>query len=582
MLYSIKIFLQLSIVFLFVSSLAPMYAQDHNSSDIVPVSIATNCSSTPNEGVTSRTSLPILQNERNRPSEYLCAITLDVMTDPVVIEDGYTYERSAIQFHFSQCKANGAPLTSPVTNAILTTDTLYPNHTLRKLINDWRRRPSISENLSATVQLQNENHIIQALLARLAIAEGRAVDVALSPPGSAAALPIVEQLTQVGFGINEETMYRTYSETFATFSKPFSSTKIIESKEKIGRELFLSAMDLSDNSKRARLIESSANLGISAACLYHYNGAKFGRYGFSTDVAKVLLLQEKYSSVQSKTLQKAIHEDILKALKDKPDDYLTKMLEMAENRSEVAVITYLEVMRDHKMHSKRHSKVRCTSKNCPFAKAKTHPPHANLVDAVKYYISRGSEIAIGFYYSANLWCPEFTIMYRNMYPPRRFLDINRLTDFYYQLNPASLGTESYRGIVLDTLQQESTDRDREIAIYGKPADYGEPSILPQKINEKLGEYAQLGSEIAIIHQFERLRTVSTSSYCPRDILMAWVAEGSRVGQLAHIDAVASGKYGFEKDSKLARQLRVEYGILQDSYVGNLPYFHADFSFWEIL
>ena len=62
------------------------------------------------------------------PVEFLCPITQDIMTDPVVTTDGHTYERAAIQNWFKRKN------TSPVTNERLSSKTLTPNITLRKLI----------------------------------------------------------------------------------------------------------------------------------------------------------------------------------------------------------------------------------------------------------------------------------------------------------------------------------------------------------------------------------------------------------------------------------------------------------------
>ena len=53
------------------------------------------------------------------PHEFLCPITLDIMTDPVVTADGHTYERSVIEEHLR--KSNISPKTNkPLENKILT------------------------------------------------------------------------------------------------------------------------------------------------------------------------------------------------------------------------------------------------------------------------------------------------------------------------------------------------------------------------------------------------------------------------------------------------------------------------------
>ena len=62
------------------------------------------------------------------PPDYLCPITYQLMTDPVIALDGHSYEREAIRQWFAQ----GEVITSPLTNERLESDALTPNHTLRK------------------------------------------------------------------------------------------------------------------------------------------------------------------------------------------------------------------------------------------------------------------------------------------------------------------------------------------------------------------------------------------------------------------------------------------------------------------
>eukprot|EP00928_Gymnodinium_smaydae_P030187 TRINITY_DN22506_c0_g1_i1.p2 TRINITY_DN22506_c0_g1~~TRINITY_DN22506_c0_g1_i1.p2 ORF type:complete len:204 (-),score=36.74 TRINITY_DN22506_c0_g1_i1:186-797(-) len=64
------------------------------------------------------------------PSEFRCPITLRVMRDPVVAEDGHTYERSAIQEHLSR----GPHAVSPISRAPLASRILIPNIALRAQI----------------------------------------------------------------------------------------------------------------------------------------------------------------------------------------------------------------------------------------------------------------------------------------------------------------------------------------------------------------------------------------------------------------------------------------------------------------
>ncbi|KAG6652457.1 hypothetical protein I3843_05G007500 [Carya illinoinensis] len=66
------------------------------------------------------------------PYHFRCPISLELMRDPVTVRTGQTYDRSSIE----SWVATGNT-TCPVTRAPLTDFTLIPNHTLRRLIQDW-------------------------------------------------------------------------------------------------------------------------------------------------------------------------------------------------------------------------------------------------------------------------------------------------------------------------------------------------------------------------------------------------------------------------------------------------------------
>ncbi|XP_047324328.1 U-box domain-containing protein 15-like [Impatiens glandulifera] len=72
------------------------------------------------------------------PNEFLCPITLDLMTDPVIIATGQTYERESIERWLSSDQR-----TCPKTGQKLTHLTLVPNFALRNLILQWCETNSI-------------------------------------------------------------------------------------------------------------------------------------------------------------------------------------------------------------------------------------------------------------------------------------------------------------------------------------------------------------------------------------------------------------------------------------------------------
>ncbi|KAE8686464.1 U-box domain-containing protein 25 [Hibiscus syriacus] len=66
------------------------------------------------------------------PYYFRCPISLELMRDPVTVSTGQTYDRTSIE----SWAATGNT-TCPVTRAPLSDFTLIPNHTLRRLIQDW-------------------------------------------------------------------------------------------------------------------------------------------------------------------------------------------------------------------------------------------------------------------------------------------------------------------------------------------------------------------------------------------------------------------------------------------------------------
>ncbi|NXS37153.1 WSDU1 protein, partial [Pomatostomus ruficeps] len=65
------------------------------------------------------------------PDEFLCPITRELMKDPVIATDGYSYEREAMENWISKRRS------SPMTNLPLHSLMLTPNRTLKMAINRW-------------------------------------------------------------------------------------------------------------------------------------------------------------------------------------------------------------------------------------------------------------------------------------------------------------------------------------------------------------------------------------------------------------------------------------------------------------
>ncbi|XP_065527243.1 WD repeat, SAM and U-box domain-containing protein 1 isoform X3 [Lathamus discolor] len=66
------------------------------------------------------------------PDEFLCPITRELMKDPVIAADGYSYEKEAIENWI-----NSKRRSSPMTNLPLPSPMLTPNRTLKMAISRW-------------------------------------------------------------------------------------------------------------------------------------------------------------------------------------------------------------------------------------------------------------------------------------------------------------------------------------------------------------------------------------------------------------------------------------------------------------
>jgi len=79
----------------------------------------------------------VLKREKDDSNDFSCPITKEIMTDPVLAPDGYSYERESIVMWLSQ---NG---TSPVTRQTMTVEELVDNTELKAKItkSDLRIQP---------------------------------------------------------------------------------------------------------------------------------------------------------------------------------------------------------------------------------------------------------------------------------------------------------------------------------------------------------------------------------------------------------------------------------------------------------
>ncbi|KAK1559119.1 hypothetical protein Q3G72_010928 [Acer saccharum] len=77
------------------------------------------------------------EEDSQSPSYFICPILQDVMQEPVVAADGYTYEEEALRGWL-----DSGHDTSPMTNLRLSHTNLVPNRALRSAIQEWLQHPS--------------------------------------------------------------------------------------------------------------------------------------------------------------------------------------------------------------------------------------------------------------------------------------------------------------------------------------------------------------------------------------------------------------------------------------------------------
>lgn len=80
----------------------------------------------------------LTQKDIDVPEDFICPITHEIMTDPVMCEDGFTYERSAIIEWFAKDKN-----TSPMTNSVLTSTEVFENGKKREEIQSYLKKLDI-------------------------------------------------------------------------------------------------------------------------------------------------------------------------------------------------------------------------------------------------------------------------------------------------------------------------------------------------------------------------------------------------------------------------------------------------------
>jgi hypothetical protein len=106
----------------------------------------------------------IYVDNENDQDDFKCPITLEVMEEPTLAEDGFSYERKNIEAWIKRKKDRREPITSPVLGEVMG-DNLVPNVTLKNIIRNTRfdREPTSDSNTQTeekkvdSIQVQTED-----------------------------------------------------------------------------------------------------------------------------------------------------------------------------------------------------------------------------------------------------------------------------------------------------------------------------------------------------------------------------------------------------------------------------------------
>ena len=89
--------------------------------------------------------------DEGRPRQHICPITQEVMIDPVVAADGFSYERTAILKWFESSSK------SPLTRACLEDKNLRDNVTLKQIIAEWK----LGKRLLSVLESRTGSDVVQ-------------------------------------------------------------------------------------------------------------------------------------------------------------------------------------------------------------------------------------------------------------------------------------------------------------------------------------------------------------------------------------------------------------------------------------
>ena len=114
------------------------------------------------ESSASQSGGVIYVDDENDKMRFECPLSLDIMEDPVIAEDGYSYEKEEIESWIKLSEDKGNPITSPITGDNMG-KTLIPNTVLKDIIENsiFDRQHTNQESSQIEDENKNKGIVIQ-------------------------------------------------------------------------------------------------------------------------------------------------------------------------------------------------------------------------------------------------------------------------------------------------------------------------------------------------------------------------------------------------------------------------------------
>lgn len=303
------------------------------------------------------------------PHEFLCPITLDIMTDPVIIATGQTYERESIQKWLDSDHR-----TCPKTGQTLVHLSLAPNYALHNLILQWCEKNNFplpkkdtyaSLDLSA-VELRAEIYsLVQNLLSSHLDLQKKAIvkvrKLAKENPDNRILIasnggipPLVQLLSYPDTKIQEQTVTALLNLSIDEANKRLIATEgaipaiiqVLQNGTEEARENSAAALFSLSMLDENKVIVGSLN-GIPALVELLENGTVRGKKDAATALFNLSLNQ----SNKSRAIKAGIITPLLRLLEDKNlgmiDEALSILLLLAshpEGRTEIGQLSFIEML----------------------------------------------------------------------------------------------------------------------------------------------------------------------------------------------------------------------------------------------